>query len=561
MIADRRIKTSLVAIAADVLLTVVKFVLAFFTGSAALLADAYHSATDFIVSLILLVGLLIRGKSEQSKNERRIALARKIESILAILVALIILYVPVELISEINTKQNQEIQYLWLGIAGMLGVIGILFFMTHLKTHVGKETDSVALEADGYHSLVDLFSSFAVLLSLIGFMVGIYIDNMVAILIAAMIGLSGIELLISGFRSLIRGSKFDQLSLLDSAIEFVNSLPIGQSIRRFVGMCVSFVKRYRFAMLAAVCLIYVGTGFKQIPLGYTGIQQVFYKSQDKVLLPGLHFNLPWPFGQTVVLADAEIYSVSIGSSISPELAKQHGLWREIKETRVLSDNANYMVTGDENLVDINFTLQFRLSDATQQYYVIEDVNGLIASFSESALWQQSASSSYAELMQTSHTEFANKLSKQVTADLAAIGINIEVVGAYIQSVQPPALVVSSYRDVFTADQERQQRVNRAIAKRLNDMSKANASVMMEQATVKAQAIETQLSANAEVERIRVLGNIYQSFPAAFMFNRRIDTIGETLANKDLVIIDPAVSNNDIRNWVADGNSQNNRAKK
>jgi len=215
MINDRRIRTSLVAIGADIVLTAIKVVLALFTGSAALLADAYHSATDFIISLILLCGIIIRERQEKKQSETGIKLARRIESILAIAVALIILCVPVEIVQQIQGNKSEQIENVWYGILGMLVVIAIVFFMARLKTHVGKETDSIALEADGYHSMVDLFSSFAVFLSLIGFMIGLYLDNIVALLIAVMIAVSGLELLVSGFRSLIKGSEFDQLSFVD----------------------------------------------------------------------------------------------------------------------------------------------------------------------------------------------------------------------------------------------------------------------------------------------------------------------------------------------------------
>jgi len=556
MIQDRRIRTSLVAIGADVLLTAIKAVLAILTGSAALLADAYHSATDFIVSLILLCGIWIRQRQEKKQSENGIKMARRIESLLAIFVALIILYVPIEIVQEIQNNQVDNIENLWLGIAGMLVVIAIVFFMARLKTHVGKETDSIALEADGYHSLVDLFSSFAVLLSLVGFMVGIYLDNIVALLIAVMIGLSGLELLASGFRSLIKGSDFDQLSFAELAVSLTKDKPLGSKLVTLLQRTGSLFYRRRLVLLGIVAIGYIFTGFQHVPYGYVGVKQLFNQSVDNALKPGLHYSLPAPFGAIVLLPSNEVLAVTVGSSIDLKASSTHGLWREIKENRALNDDTPYLPTGDENLVDVNFTLHYRLQQAYDQVSLSDDLISLIHVFSESALWRHAASHSFNEVMLSSHTGFAEQVAKDIQLNLSAIGIHIHIVDAQIQSMQPPAMVVASYRDVLTAYQEKQQRINRAIAQRLNDLPVASADVITESASIQATANENTLIAQGDATRMSKLASVYQDAPEAFRYNHYIDTLTETLSDKKLVVADPAIAQNDIRDWLI--NNQNKR---
>lgn len=555
MIQDRRIRTSLVAIFADVVLTFIKAVLAFFTGSAALLADAYHSATDFIVSLILLCGIVIRERQEKKQSEAGIKFARRIESILAIFVALIILYVPFEIAQEINSNESEQIANLWVGILGMLVVIAIVLFMARLKTYVGKETDSIALEADGYHSLVDLFSSIAVLLSLVSFMVGIYIDNLVAILIAVMIGLSGLELLVSGFRSLIKGTDFDQLSFTDIAVKLCQNLPIGSKLLALTERAATGMYKLRYGLLSLLLIGYLASGFQAVPYGYSGLKQQFNESIGEPLAAGLHYRLPWPFGNIVLVPEQTVFSATVGSSVQLLANKKHNLWREIKQNRVLGEETPYLATGDENLIDINFTLHYRFKHAPDQFLLSADLPTLVKMQTEAALWRHAGSHSFNDIMQTSHNGFAERVAESVKHSLAELGIAITLVDAQIQSLQPPAMVVSSYRDVLTAYQEKQQRINRAIAQRLNDLPMASANVIMESALIQANANEKNLIAQGDASRMRQLAEVYKQSPEAFRYNHYIDSLTKNLTDKKLIVVDPAIAQNDIRDWLSNHQSK------
>lgn len=558
MINDRRIRTSLVAIGADIVLTAIKVVLALFTGSAALLADAYHSATDFIVSLILLCGIIIRERQEKKQSETGIKLARRIESILAIAVALIILYVPVEIVQQIQGNKSEQIENVWYGILGMLVVIAIVFFMARLKTHVGKETDSIALEADGYHSMVDLFSSFAVLLSLIGFMIGLYLDNIVALLIAVMIAVSGLELLVSGFRSLIKGSEFDQLSFVDVVVEFTKKVPIGERILTTIQSALNRLFKWRYRLLTLLAGLYLLSGFSQVPYGATGVKQVFNQSVGEPLSPGLHYSAPWPMGGVLIVDAAKVYTVFVGSSVALKHSSEasHGIWREIKQNRVLSEDVPYMVTGDENLIDINFTLHYRLSQPIEAILQTENIEKLVSVYTESSLWKYAGQNAFADIIESSHRAFSDNVASHVKSSLDQMGVAIEIVDAQLQSIQPPAMVVSSYRDVLTAVQEKEQGVNRAIAKRLNDLPTARAQVITQTASTQADAIEKLLEVQGNATRMSQLAQVYRESEQAFKFEHYIDSAADALSGKSLVITDPKISPNDIRDWL--NNNRDNR---
>ena len=545
MINDRRIKTSLLAILTDIILTAMKASLAVVSGSAALLADAYHSATDLIVSIILLVGIVIRNKQESKGDEQGIFKARRLESWLAILVACIILYVPFEIVQEIKDKPVETLENLWIAIVGTLLIIAMVFFISRLKTHVGKQTDSPALEADGYHSMVDVFTSIAVLLSLVGYMVGVYLDDIVAVLIAVMIAVSGIELLVSGFRSLVRGTELDQFSLADVGVSLFKHVPLSDMLIR-----------QKYALVTCLVIIYLASGVKQVPYGYIGVQKRFGQTIGDELPSGLHYMLPWPFEQLTLLEDGFVMATSSGSATV--LNGQSRLWRALDKNLIKQDATAYIVTGDEKLIDLLFTLQYRISEPLSLHQNVNNIDQVVHHFVSSSLMRYAAMTSIDKILYASHLEFADLIADNIQMELSNIGIAVEIVDAQITLVQPPAGIVRSYRDVLNAGQERQQLINREIAKRLNDLPIANAEVIEQTAEVKATAAERMLMAEGDVEYSRQLAEIYKSDPDAFQFNRYIETLANTLEGKPLTLVDSDIDPLKLRAWMQESHENGRR---
>jgi len=553
MFADRRIRTSLIAIGADLFLTALKLGLALATGSAALLADAYHSGTDLVVSLVLLGSLVIRHRQERKSDAQGSERARKFECLLAILVALLILYVPIEILLEVRGREQAEINNLWLGIGGVLLIIGLVFFMSRLKRLVGRETDSPALEADGYHSQIDLFSSIAVLVSLMGTLVGLYLDEIVALIIALLIGVAGVELLISGLRGLHQKRELDPVSLLDPVGHWLSSFPLGQKLSALYRNTQNFRRRLRWLLPTALLLIWLSSSWVQVPFGYTGIQTRWGEAVRMDLAPGGHWKWPWPVDRVALVSRGELRSSLVGSRVHLlENQSLDRLWRDIKANRVHEDQALYLVTRDENLLDIQFELQYRLLEPAQLSLRIADLESLVTRYSEAALWHQTARRSFDEVLNNSHHGFARSIADKVKADLSALGVHIKVVDAQVQSLQPPALVVRVYRDLLNAEQEKRQQQNRAEAQQIHDLLMANAERVKNHAQVDSDNRERRLVAEGEVQRFRRLAQMFARESEALSFEQQLQTATQVLSDKPLWLTDPALDSQDIRLWGPEG---------
>ena len=162
-------KAALVAVATNVLLTAAKFVLAAFTASLALLAEAFHSFADIGSSLAVFLAL----RAERVNSEDRSArfarlLGRNPQRVVAILIGVFLIGVAVSMFRKVLEPKDIAIAYPVPAAIIMLVLALFSFLLSRFERAVGERTGSTALLADGIHAQVDMFGSLLVAIALLG---------------------------------------------------------------------------------------------------------------------------------------------------------------------------------------------------------------------------------------------------------------------------------------------------------------------------------------------------------------------------------------------------------
>ncbi len=179
-------KLSIVAVS---ILIVIKVVASILTGSLGIRADAIHSVIDLSGAVIGLIGIMIANrpadKEHQYGHGKAENLAGAIISVLIFAAAGSILYEAIRRIID-----GGRVEMLGIGIVVTVAAIAINVAIAWLAIRVAKRTDSIALRAQGFHMLADVWSSVAVLVGLLlvtltGLMV---LDAVVGIIVAFLIG-------------------------------------------------------------------------------------------------------------------------------------------------------------------------------------------------------------------------------------------------------------------------------------------------------------------------------------------------------------------------------------
>lgn len=181
-------KASMVAIFGNIILTLFNFIVGTLSGSTALIAEAAHTLSDVITSILAFIGFKIGMKPADQEHQYGHGRA---EPIVGLIIVVFLVVVAYEILSEVYFKllMNESLQAPDWTAAGM-AFIGIIvnYAMTTYLIRSGRKINSPALIADGQHQKVDIFSCGAVLVGVIGAQLGFTIlDPIVAIFIAIMV--------------------------------------------------------------------------------------------------------------------------------------------------------------------------------------------------------------------------------------------------------------------------------------------------------------------------------------------------------------------------------------
>ncbi|MDD2621050.1 MAG: cation diffusion facilitator family transporter [Syntrophomonadaceae bacterium] len=206
---DIKTKAAWLSVASNTLLMSGKFIVGFMIGSVSVISEAIHSANDLLASFIALFAVQRSSKPPDKEHPYGHG---KIENISGTIEALLIFVAAIMIVKEAVEKilHGGELMDTTWGIVIMGISAGVNFLVSAYLLKVGKETDSVALEADGMHLRTDVLTSAGVFVGLILIkLTGLkIIDPIAAILVAILIFKAAYDLTKKAF-----------LPLIDTALE------------------------------------------------------------------------------------------------------------------------------------------------------------------------------------------------------------------------------------------------------------------------------------------------------------------------------------------------------
>jgi len=249
-----------------------------------------------------------------------------------------------------------------------------------------------------------------------------------------------------------------------------------------------------------------------------------FGSYNRDAQPGLNFRLPYPIETVYTPQVTTINRVTVGTSGTS------GDGSDIPEESL-------MLTGDENIVDINFTVFWKIDDAAKYIFNMQDPDGTVKAVAESAMREVIGQSNIADVLTQAREVTENNVEKLIQQTLDEFGAGVEITQVQLLKVDPPAEVIASFRDVQAAraDQERIQNQAQTYANQVVPEAKGRAS----QITAAASAYHDQIIAEAQGGANR-FEQVYDSYRAAPDVTRKrmyLETMEAILGSVDKVIID------------------------
>jgi membrane protease subunit HflK len=233
--------------------------------------------------------------------------------------------------------------------------------------------------------------------------------------------------------------------------------------------------------------------------------------------PGLNFA-PWPLVTKEVLP------------VTREQNEQIGVGGR-------GSDAGLMLTGDENIVDIDFEVVWNIKDPAQYLFNLRDPQITIRAVAESAMREIIAQSELAPILNRDRGSIAARLQEliQLTLDNYVSGVN--VVRVNFDKADPPEQVIDAFREVQAAEQERDRLEKQAdaYANRVLAQARGEAAQTLEQAEgYRAQVVN---GATGEASRFTAVLREYEKAPEVTRKRLYIETMEEIFSDVEKVIID------------------------
>jgi modulator of FtsH protease HflK len=275
-------------------------------------------------------------------------------------------------------------------------------------------------------------------------------------------------------------------------------------------------------LIAGVVVVgWLASGFFIVQEGEQGVVTSFGK-YSKTVEAGFQWRLPYPMQAHEVLSVTRLQQVEVGRNA-------------VVAATGLRDSS--MLTQDENIVDIRFTVQFTIKDAREYLYENRDPVPAVVLAAESAVREIVGKSTMDSVLYERRDAIATDLVKSVQTQLDRLKAGILVKNVNVQSVQPPEQVQQAFDDAFKANANREQLKNegQAYANDVIPRAQGESAKLREQSEgYKARVIAT---AEGDGQRFKSVLTEYQKAPQVTRDRLYLETMQQVYGNVSKVMVD------------------------
>jgi len=284
--------------------------------------------------------------------------------------------------------------------------------------------------------------------------------------------------------------------------------------------------------LAAI-LIWGFSGFFQVGPNERGAVLRFGK-MVRVVDPGLNYHLPYPIESVLTPPALRVNKIDIGMRVIED--RRGNTIRDVPEESL-------MLTGDENIVDVDFSVlwKIKLDGVVAYLFNIQQPEGTVKAVAESAMREVIGRSEIQPILTGARQNIENGVHDLMQRVLDHYGAGIEVTQVQLQKVDPPSQVIAAFRDVQAARANAEQQLNEAQTYSNTVLPQARGRVA--NITQAAEAYREQTVAEAKGQTSRFL-QVYEEYKKAPEVTRQrlyLETMERLFSGTDKIIVDQGVS--------------------
>jgi len=282
--------------------------------------------------------------------------------------------------------------------------------------------------------------------------------------------------------------------------------------------------------LAVLVLVWLGSGFYRVQPDEQGVVLRFGEYVTTTQ-PGLNYHLPYPIESVYTPKVTRVNRVDVGMRTGEETRSvRQGAVRDVPEESL-------MLTGDENIIDIDFSVFWVIKDAGDYLFNIQNPVGTVKAVAESSMREVVGQSNIQPLLTEGRQQAEARVQDLMQNLLDEYGAGIRITQVQIQDSNPPAAVIDAFRDVQAAraDAERSRNEAESYANRVLPEARGQAErIEQEAAAYRDQTVE---EAEGQARRFLSIYGEYAQAPNVTRQRMYLETMERVLNNMNKVLID------------------------
>ena len=280
--------------------------------------------------------------------------------------------------------------------------------------------------------------------------------------------------------------------------------------------------------LIILSLLWIGSGLYRVLPDEQGVVLRFGKFVNTTQ-PGLHYHLPMPVERVLTPKVTKVNRVDVGFRPASDSGRSSGVGNVPEES--------LMLTGDENIVDINYSVFWVIKDAGKFLFNIQSPVETVKATSETAMREVIAKNKIQTILTEGRANIEVEVQEITQQILDEYQSGIQITQVQTQQADPPEQVIDAFRDVQAARADRERSKNEAEAYANDVIPRARGEA--EQVLQQAEAYKKEVVAKAEGEasRFSAIYNEYRNAKQVTQERMYLETMEKVLADIDKVIID------------------------
>ncbi len=300
------------------------------------------------------------------------------------------------------------------------------------------------------------------------------------------------------------------------------------------------------ALLILIAIVYLSDGLFVVPAGGTGMSMTFGKVTRSELAPGLYYRLPTPFGQHAIIQTDLIRSLEIGfrrtadvvSAVSQPVSTPIMLKGEKLDKLSEQDmpKESELLAGDENLIDMDITIHYRIDNAYKAAFKIDNIEQLLRELATYHVLLDISTRQVSDELTAERADFEIDVANMLQKSIDDIQIGLEIIRVNVVYGHPPDVVHSAFRDVASAMEDKFRLVNLAQTDSISSVASARSSVKKRLSAAQADSAKIVSVAVGESNRFTSISTSVKSRRRDQEFRMNAEAAESTLVNLEKILV-------------------------